>query len=290
MKAPAYRYGTPGNAIEAMVSGYSAEKRAEKLLVMLQAYVDDSADHTGDKRLVLAGYVHTAPVWAKFSDAWAEALRRPPAIPALHMSKCFHGMSNQSRAEKIAALTAVVNDFKPFSIECSISAKDFNEVYKPYAPYDLRHPYFPCFYALVIKTAQLIASAPNRLPIDFFFDEQGNVGLNAVLWYPWMVKGAPPEAMALLSGPPIFKNDEEILPLQAADMLAWHMRKMRQKDCSAEDRAAAESMIRRHYVTEIPRELLATWGKHHSQVPGIESTKGRKGSIKKILHKILGDP
>lgn len=45
------------DVIRALVCGYPQSKWPAKLMVMLQAFVDDSASETGDRRLFLAGYI-----------------------------------------------------------------------------------------------------------------------------------------------------------------------------------------------------------------------------------------
>jgi hypothetical protein len=270
-----------------LVLGYSSEKRARKVLVMLQAYIDDSADQDGDKRLLLAGYINSAKRWESFSDDWALALAQPPAIDCLHMTKSFHGFSSEARQKKLEALIAVLAKYKPLSIECSVSKADFDNILKPVAPHDLRHAYFPCFYGIVINAARMIAQTPEELSLDFIFDDQGNVGLNALLWYPAVFSTLAPEIQAKLSGPPYFKSDMDVLPLQAADMLAWHMRRIRSPACTTIDRELADAMAFSHVQTEITKELLTNWAVGFAAQPGIELTRGPKGSVKKMLLKLL---
>jgi hypothetical protein len=48
--------------IDALVCGYCSSNRAKKVLVILQAFFDESASEHGDKQVFVAGYVHSAPI------------------------------------------------------------------------------------------------------------------------------------------------------------------------------------------------------------------------------------
>ena len=63
---------------------------------------------------------------------------------------------------------------------------------------------------------------------------------------------ADPEVAELLGATPQFRDDKELLPLQAADMLAWWIRAM-----------ASES------IAGVPMNYRPTW-KSKRQIPGIQ--------------------
>lgn len=56
----------------AQVSGVAPSRSWKRLLVVLQAYIDDSRGDDGT--FVLAGYIATAESWAKFAGEWEELL------------------------------------------------------------------------------------------------------------------------------------------------------------------------------------------------------------------------
>ena len=120
-----------------MTSGYASSVRARKVLVALQAYVDDSAKQTGDRRLFLAGYINTADKWIRFSDVWQEELQRAPAINYLKMSEAnclggqFRGWSIKARDEKLKGLARLIRHFKPASIHSSVSRAEVDEIMRP---------------------------------------------------------------------------------------------------------------------------------------------------------------
>ncbi len=62
-------------------------------------------------------------------------------------------------------------------------------------------------------------------PIDFVFDEQGVDAIYALAAYDVFLKFAPDELKPLIGGRPIHRHDSDVLPLQAADLLAWQTRR-----------------------------------------------------------------
>ena len=54
-------------------------------------------------------------------------------------------------------------------------------------------------------------------PIDYIFDEQGDIGRKAQFWYSAMKDAVPAPGRALMGGIPSFQDDTKTPPLQAAD-------------------------------------------------------------------------
>ena len=57
-------------------------------------------------------------------------------------------------------------------------------------------------------------------PVDFIFDEDSEKVKIPAAWEP-MKQAAPGNVSSLMQDMPIFRNDEKIMPLQAADLYAW---------------------------------------------------------------------
>ena len=135
----------PSDHIRAWVAGYAFNKRKWKPLAFLQAYIDDSYSDTGDRRLFLAGYLHNADTWQKFSDEWQNVLNEAPAIDYFKMSeanslrKQFWGWSEQARDAKIISLIDVIQTFNPVSFHISVNRASYDEILSPVAPYMIPH-------------------------------------------------------------------------------------------------------------------------------------------------------
>jgi hypothetical protein len=89
-------------------------------------------------------------------------------------------------------------------------------------------PYFWPFQNTITAAMLSLWDAGWRERFEVIFDEQMISGPRAKKWYPLMKRVAQfkePEAATLLPVEPLFKTDDEFLPIQAADLFAWCIRK-----------------------------------------------------------------
>jgi hypothetical protein len=271
----------PRDGIDALVCGYASPVRERRVFVMLKMFADDSDSQDGDKLLFLAGYALAAPAWADFSDEWAAALSKPPVLQALHMRNCFQQWRPQAREEKLESLAVVLRKYRPFTLECSVSRAEFSSILLPHLPYDFRHAYWLLFHYFILILARHMRSKGMTGPAEFVFDNQGNVGLNALLWFQSLRKLQPPELQPFLTSDPSFKNDGDVLPLQAADMLAWHLRRRSAPECTERERELGTSIVFEYAQLHFDREKLTELASGISEIEGIENVKTRQSSLKK---------
>jgi hypothetical protein len=216
---------------------------------MLQAYFDESYSEVGRKCVYMAGYVTYASTWAEFSDVWDQQCKASPRIDYLHMVEAqnlrdqFKGWRPDDRDRKVLALASVVRHFRPWAISCSVSREDYSELVTPYAPFQMKSPYFACFYGIVLGLARLQSRLGNPIPLDLIFDEQASQW-DVLMAYDFVKAEQRPDIAAAMGSAPIFRNDKQILPLQAADMLAWHLRR------DAEGTADAQHQKTLHVLRE----------------------------------------
>ena len=248
--------------------------------MFLQSVTDDSLAQTGDRRLFLAGYLNHARKWALFKDAWAEALKDPPAISYLKMVEAqnlrgeFRGWSREKRDAKLTSMARVIRHFDPISYQVSVSTLEFSELVRPYAPYGLKTPYFPCIFLAVSTVAQMASKGGLQYrtddSIDFIFDEQNGVSTDIDQTFNYMARNLPRRARKIINGRPIFRSDATYLPLQAADMLAWHVRREHEDGLPLFGQASAERIRgSTHLTNEIGADTLARWGKEFRQIQGV---------------------
>jgi hypothetical protein len=102
----------------------------------------------------------------------------------------------------------------------------------------------------------------------------------------------PWSARNLIRTTPIFQDekDRQFLPLQAADMLAWHVRREHEV-CAAPERLPMADLLRSahgHLVSEIDEPMMKRWAEHHSKLPGIPllQSKGQWRAIKTEIERI----
>jgi hypothetical protein len=263
-------------ALDAMVCGYSQATRAAKVMVMFKAYFDDSASDEESRTLLLAGCVQKYSIWANFSVGWEAVLAESPTIKYFHMREArklegeFARWKAKDRDAKIKRLAEVAASYNPWTITAWISRKEFDAILKPIAPFTLRKPYLLLFYAAILKLAQWHYDDGVTLPVDYVFDEQGAIGTEAVIWYEHMKSWQKPEIAALMGSSPKFENDKMVLPLQAADMLAWHLRRHKDHPDENESKSATAPVVGLlHAEVQLTKEFLIDTAEKMKQVPNL---------------------
>jgi hypothetical protein len=267
-------------------------------LAFLQAFTDDSAAQSGDRRLFLAGYLHRADAWASFSDHWRAELKAWPAIEYFKASEA-NNLSGQfdykrdwdeaKRNAKVAKLAEIIRHYQPFSFEFSINRQVFEDELKPVSPYGFGRPHFQMCCAVVAGVARYAAQEGISTPIEFIFDEQQGVDADIQLFFAELMQALPVEAQNLIDGAPIFKSDRDnrYLPLQASDLLAWHLRREHETGTM---RSVTGELLNKdgHLVGEIPDEIVREWANHHSSLPGtpLLQSKGQWRDLKKEIQRL----
>lgn len=252
---------------------------------MLQAFVDDSASSAGERRLYLAAYVQTAEAWAEFSGAWDDACRADPPIEYFHMVEAqsrrgpFKGLSEAKRTKKVFALAGVIQKFAPWGLHTSVSLKDFEEAFKPFAPFPMRSPYFLLFYAITFGIARVHKTFGVGQPCDFIFDENEGLDRKVLPFWGQMCEALPVQTRRLISGSPIFRDDKKVLPLQAADLLAWHIRRKEAGSYPTEydgiiDMITVENV---HSYTHITREHVEAMASKFREFPETGRAVSKQG-------------
>lgn len=287
-------HSSPSDGIRALVCGYPHRYWAGKILVMLEAFIDDSSSESGDRRLFLAGYVGTATEWIKFADAWDRDLRANPSIDYFHMVEAqnlrgqFLGWSERARDRKVLNLAKIISSHDLWSIQCSVSRDDYIRIIRPVAPRGLGNPYFECFFATIVSLARFHHQQGITTPVDFVFDEQGGLGAEAVMMYEYVKGFQLPEVAAMLGSTPIFRDDRKVVPLQAADMLAWHVRRESER-IDPPGRLNALDLLRadgRHLIVETTAADLESMAEKMRAVPGVSLTQ-EKGDWRRVKRAIL---
>lgn len=274
------RRSAGADAIFALVCGYATGVREDKPLAFLQAITDDSGSETGDRRLFLAGYLQRAEVWALFSDAWKDELKSGKRIDYLKMSEAnafegeFRGWTKSQRDEKLRGLIRVARHFKPISFHVSVSRKMVDELFKPVAPRGVANAHFLCNFGVVSAVSRYAAAEGGNIPIDFIFDKQTGVEDDVRLFFDYMKRNLPRKARKLINDRPSFKDDKQFCPLQAADLLVWHLRRNHDDNGSWANGEIANKLISDHgHLHNDLDEMVPIWAKKFPAIPGADQTR-----------------
>jgi hypothetical protein len=75
-------------ALRGIVSGLYGKRRSQRLLFMLQAFIDESVDQ--DKTVFsLGGYISMYEEWEAFDSEWLLMLNKHPRIEYFKYRECF---------------------------------------------------------------------------------------------------------------------------------------------------------------------------------------------------------
>lgn len=213
------------------VTGLSPARAGQRLLVTLQAFIDDS--YTRGGVFVLGGYIAAAETWAHFSKAWEELL---PLGTRAKNGKFHFKMSEMARhMDRVRAFYNVIENHDLIEVWCKIDEGDIERakarILIPGTEIDwayFNRPFtlaYRClldvFHANRVKGATIL---PLSEKIDFIFDNHSEKKQILDAWDGYLA--ARPEAIRNWYGAtPRFEDDQDFLPLQAADLIAWWIRK-----------------------------------------------------------------
>lgn len=217
----------------AQVSGLSPSNAGKRLLMVWQAYVDDSLGTDGT--FVLAGHVATAENWASFSAEWEALLPyMPKGAKGEHQFKMSHLAQRDGGIERSQAFYRIIERHVPLSLSCKINVGDIerakNRVYVPNLDINwgiALNPFIACFRVLMdnfhSRRSDLNKVLPADEKVDFIFDNQAEKSAVLGMWDDY-IERRPPEIRDLYGAAPRFEDDAEFLPIQAADFWAWWTR------------------------------------------------------------------
>jgi hypothetical protein len=197
-------------------------------LGLLKAFIDDSGSGGDSRWFVLAGYVGTVEGWDRFDASWKTVLAAPPRIryfksnEAAHLRGEFAGFTREQRNAKMDALIDIIGDCAERAICARMRQGDYNDIAKGQIPARYDSPYyllFPTFIAAVVNIERIEGLSEAT---EFVFDSDQRFER---LEYE-MVPGLMP--LRSFKGGIVsvaYRDDKTSLPLQAADLLAWQIRR-----------------------------------------------------------------
>jgi Protein of unknown function (DUF3800) len=215
------------------LSGLPEGARKRRLILSFQVFVDDSGGKGHSLNFVMAGLAAPAESWARFADEWRDCLARHPRVclfkmrEAARMTGEFRNWSVSDRDAKLRALARIINRHAWFVTFSGVNINDHAETWALSNDKPLNEVYFWPFHNSIHAAALELWDRGLRERFEVVFDEQVIFGPRAKLWYPVIREttlSLEPELHSIMPADPMFKTDDEFLPLQAADLFAWCMR------------------------------------------------------------------
>ena len=215
--------------------------------MILQAYVNDSGSDLQGPLYVLAGFLSSAERWADFSTEWAVALAGPPGLAYFNAAEANRlkgefdrrkGWDGPKRDDRVATLIRIIKRHALGRIHTSVRPVDF-ETYIKGLPLPSRrltsdNPYTLLSMQIILSNAVWMASNSGALhnlhgSVDFIFDNQVGFSDETLQWWPnfkqLLDESGRTNLPLYVGSAPIFRDEKEFLPLQAADLYAWHLRR-----------------------------------------------------------------
>lgn len=206
----------------------------------LQCYVDESSDGNCQHSVVMAGYVASLDNWLKFNDSWDAQLQlrnqnkeyyhtNGGTLTGSLSKKEAEGFYRviESHIESSFCVTVKVPEYRKLIASCKFpqSLMDDPDFKKLNEPHSLM---YQAFFELAIHEKHKLGLSD---PIEFIFDETARYRDVITRSFEYMYYSAQELGITKesLGSFPSFKNDKEVSPLQAADLLARIIRTTTQK-------------------------------------------------------------
>ena len=140
---------------------------------MLIGHADDSGN--SDKIVyVLSGWIATVEDWEHFSDEWETICDQPPKTPRFHMRT-----ARRKNGQRVRDLAALICRKTKYRVEAAMSRQNYEKFAKGRVGPQIDSPYFFLFYTVILSAARLMDILGLEGSVDWVFDEQGKVGIEA---------------------------------------------------------------------------------------------------------------
>ena len=161
-----------------------------------------------------------AEQWQAFDDEWKDALSDPPAIEGFHMADAVLPRD----LPRLRKLAGIIRRHTLTGVAVTVRHDDYQAVFGQRVSKRLDRPYFIMYHAIIALVMQWEIANHIDEPIDFIFDEQGEESDYLLSLFSKFKGSLPEEFKRRLGNRPIYCDDVKVLPLQAADILAWTIR------------------------------------------------------------------
>lgn len=181
----------------------------------------------------MAGYIAAEERWERFSDRWQSILDLPPRIDGAFKMKDFYrrGGLTPKKSARLIMLYDAIQEFASAEIAIAFDPNKMRAAFEPVARElgkENQNPHLFAYGRLMVAVAGGQSQLGLEGPIKFIFDEQMHEKRHLIEAWEWSWKIAKPHIPNLrdiIGSTPEFETDERMRPLQAADMLAWWLRK-----------------------------------------------------------------
>jgi len=206
------------------------------------AFSDEASVNEIEGEFLVAGYIAKETDWPEFSAAWQDrVLDASPPIPYLHMTEIRspkfrekHGLTYYDSERRVDEAVRVIYSMGPMSAFCAKLKKDvFERVFvgKKSKHFSYRDPDYLCFLMYVMQTIFFVKHTYHDVKLlNFIAAEKQAIphkrlkevveGIRQLL-----AEKEPEYASILGDVVEASCSPEHQIPLQAADVLCWHIQR-----------------------------------------------------------------
>jgi hypothetical protein len=189
---------------------------------MTECYIDESGTDGDSPVAVVAGLLldYRGSFW--LGQEWRDALGRHKVTGPIHMREFtphgrFKDLSHDCRRALFADLVRTINDNKLMSVAGTLTADDYR---KQFAGVEYLSMYAACFCNVAMYCGVVLEKAGNhRWPLSFTLDEGNRYKQEIIKGEPAILKAFPRVSKIC------FESDDNMVALQAADVLSWAVRR-----------------------------------------------------------------
>lgn len=243
---------------------------------------------------VMAGHIAPLTAWNAFNVDWDAALKTHPRLQYFKMREAwaredeFKNWTMGERDERLNLLAPIITKHVTASVSFVVSTS----AWKKHIVGKLSHryhdrPYFFAFYGIMAALVKYLRAKGIEDKVDFIFDNEGGESASVMLggFEEW-ASLAPEELKRYIGNPPIYRDEKSVLPLQAADFFAWHIRRANLKASKGE---RADDLTVAHSELLKPESITSLWGE--KDVKQIEEfARSRRQSERPGITMSLPDP
>jgi uncharacterized protein DUF3800 len=197
----------------------------ERLMFMFTAYFDESGTHHGSHVVVVAGYLSADEQWGRFCDEWQSVLD-DYKIDYFHMTdfenrrKQFKNMLDSDRRRLLERLIAFIKIRQRIGFAVTFDLAVYNEMIQEFADLPLKQPYAFCALTLMGRIRAWLRKHSYDEYVAYVYESGAkHAGQVHSAYNYWMRQGELARIMRI--GSMVFGDKRDVLPLQAADILAY---------------------------------------------------------------------
>ena len=219
------------SGIQELLSGLRHDRYSDVDVTMVKAFVDDSGSGGDSAWFVLAGYMASAADWDSFDAEWRAVLDDSPRIVYFKSSEAeslrpdgqWAGVTKEQRDAKIEAFVKVIQKRARHAFVARVKQKHYNRIIRANGiPEVWDDPYYFLFLYILSMGASAEKYFGSGEPLEFVFDSSERMEKPSRHLYGQYQKVA-------INGDKIvnvvYRDEKLFLPLQAADLLAWQVRR-----------------------------------------------------------------